>query len=311
MPNLSPSQETDQFLSDLSPKDKPWDVHRLQASKVSLNYSQVGMDKYSQRIEGCSKWLQFALHGLDDGSVSLKLFSAKFCRVRQCPVCQWRRSLMWLARFFRILPEFRADNPKVEFLFLTLTVKNCELSDLCETIASMQKAWNKLSQRKAYPAVASIRSLEVTKASDGLAHPHFHCLLAVPSSYFVGRLYLSQQKWTDLWKSCLKLDYVPIVDIRKVKILKDSDLDSAFRETLKYSVKPADLISDPDWLAELTKQMHKVRSVSVAGLFKKYLSEDEPEDLITEDSSDDSLGEADDKLTFGWRENYKRYLKVN
>lgn len=217
---------------------------------------------------------------------------------------------MWLARFFCILPQFRADNPKVEFLFLTLTVKNCELSDLRETIASMQKAWNKLSQRKCYPAVASIRSLEVTKAADGLAHPHFHCLLAVPSSYF-GQPYLSQQKWTDLWKSSLKVDYVPIVDIRKVKILKDSDLDSAFRETLKYSVKPSDLISDPDWLAELTKQMYKVRSVSVGGFFKKYLSEDEPEDLISEDSTDDSLGEADDKLTFGWRENYKRYLKVN
>jgi plasmid rolling circle replication initiator protein Rep len=209
-----------------------------------------------------------------------------------------------------ILPDFRRDNPKIEFLFLTLTVKNCELSDLRQTIASMHKAWQKLSQRKAYPAVASIRSLEVTKAADGLAHPHFHCLLAVPSSYF-GRSYLSQQKWTDLWKSCLKVDYTPIVDIRKVKILKDSDLDSAFRETLKYSVKPADLISDPDWLAELTKQMHKVRSVSVAGLFKEYLVEDEPDDLISEDSTDDSLGEAKETLTFGWREDFERYRKIH
>ena len=310
MPNLSPSQESDQFLSDLSPKDKPWDVHRLQADKVSFSYGQAGLEKYSHRIQDCSKWLQFAFHDSEHGQLTLKLFNARFCRVRLCPICQWRRSLMWLARFFRILPDFRRDNPKIEFLFLTLTVKNCELSDLRQTIASMQSAWNKLSRRKVYPAVASIRSLEVTKAADGLAHPHFHCLLAVPSSYF-GRSYLSQQKWTDLWKSCLKVDYTPIVDIRKVKILKDSDLDSAFRETLKYSVKPADLISDPDWLAELTKQMHKVRSVSVAGLFKEYLLEDEPDDLISEDSTDDSLGESKETLTFGWREDFERYRKID
>ncbi|WP_170869787.1 protein rep, partial [Shigella sonnei] len=25
----------------------------------------------------------------------LRLREAHFCRVRHCPVCQWRRSLMW------------------------------------------------------------------------------------------------------------------------------------------------------------------------------------------------------------------------
>jgi plasmid rolling circle replication initiator protein Rep len=310
LPTIPDFQENNQFLSDISPKDKPWDIHKLQATKVSFNYHQVGNDKYSQRVEDCSKWLQFCLYDLDDGSLTLKLFNAKFCRVRQCPICQWRRSLMWLARFFRILPEFKADNPKTEFLFLTLTVKNCKVEDLRETIASMQKGWKKLTERKCYPAIASIRSLEITRAADGLAHPHFHCLLAVPPSYF-GKAYLSQDKWTNLWRSCLKIDYTPIVDVRKVKILKDSDLDSAFRETLKYSIKPSDLISDPEFLGELTKQLHKVRAVSIGGLFRKYLSEEEPEDLISENNEDKLLEESQGELTFGWRENYNRYTKIN
>ncbi|NLP45959.1 MAG: protein rep [Epulopiscium sp.] len=30
----------------------------------------------------------------------------------------------------------------------------------------------------------------------------------------VTRYYLSQEKWTELWKSSLKVDYMPIVDVR-------------------------------------------------------------------------------------------------
>jgi plasmid rolling circle replication initiator protein Rep len=309
VPNLTPSDEDAIFLSDVSEKDKPWDVHRLQADKVGFSYGQVGLEKYSQRIKDCSRWLQFAFFGLDDGSTSLKLFNARFCRVRLCPVCQWRRSLMWLARFFKILPQFQADYPKVQFLFLTLTVKNCQVDDLRDTVISMQKAWQKLSQRKCYPAIASIRSLEVTRGKDGSAHPHFHCILAVTPAYF-GRAYLTQEKWTQLWKSCLKVDYKPIVHIQKINSNKKSTLDEAFRETLKYAVKPSDLLVDSDWLESLTKQLHKVRSISIGGIFKNYLADDEPEDLITENSGEDSSRELQADLTFGWRETYNRYLKI-
>lgn len=310
MPNLTSSDEDAIFLSDVSEKDKPWDIHRLQADKVGFSYRQAGLEKYSQRINDCSKWLQFAFYGLDDGSTSLKLFNARFCRVRLCPVCQWRRSLMWLARFFKILPQFQADHPRVQFLFLTLTVKNCQVDDLRETIVWMNKSWEKLTKRKCYPAIASIRSLEITRGQDGSAHPHFHCLLAVTPAYF-GRGYLTQEKWTDLWQSCLKVDYKPIVHIQKIKTDKQSSLDKAFRETLKYSVKPSDLVTDSDWLESLTKQLHKVRSIAIGGIFKSYLVDDEPDDLISEGADNDSLGEPQADLTFGWRENFKRYVKTD
>jgi hypothetical protein len=29
------------------------------------------------------------------------LSASRFCRVRTCPVCQWRRSLMWKAKAYQ------------------------------------------------------------------------------------------------------------------------------------------------------------------------------------------------------------------
>lgn len=295
-------------LSDLSTKDKPWDKHRAAADIVSQLYAEVGYDRYAKRTSECSQWLSFALlETLETGCLSLKLYSARFCRVRFCPVCQWRRSFMWRARFLEAMPAIVIDHLTARYLFLTLTVRNCPVNELRETIKLMNTAWNLLTKRKQFPAIGFVRSLEVTRGKDGSAHPHFHCLLMVTPNYF-SREYLSQAKWTELWKDCLKIDYTPIVNIKVVKS-QINNIEPALCETLKYSVKESDLVADKEWLKEITKQMHKVRAVSLGGVFKKYLSEDDPEDLIhpSEDSKEDLKNTP--KLIFDWSEIIKKYTK--
>ncbi|MGZ7278142.1 protein rep, partial [Streptococcus pyogenes] len=71
----------------------------------------------------------------------MRLRSAEFCRVRHCPVCQWRRSLMWQARFYQALPRIVADYPDSRWMFLTLTVRNCDIADLAETLTAMNAAF--------------------------------------------------------------------------------------------------------------------------------------------------------------------------
>lgn len=227
---------------------------------------------------------------------------------------------MWRARFFQSLPKLLEDYPNHKFLFLTLTVKNCPLEELRANLTWMNKSWEKLTKRKQFPAVGWVKAVEVTKAKDNQAHPHFHAILMVPSSYFQGKLYLSHRNWLELWKSCLRVDYEPWVNIKAVRPKfggseddKAKALDKiahALCETLKYSVKEADLISDPQWLGELTKQLHKTRAVAVGGLFKDYLSDKEPEDLINSGLEDDEVSESDPKFWFGWRERYKRYQSM-
>jgi plasmid rolling circle replication initiator protein Rep len=306
----------DQFyLTDVSPKDKPWDKHRFQADQVKALYRGTAFDRYAERIDNCSGLLEFSfLVNSETAEIGLKLKTARFCRVRHCPVCQWRRSLVWRARFFQALPRIRKEFPTARFLFLTLTVKTCELSELRSCLAHMNKSWERLTKRKQFPALGYLKSTEVTRSTNGTAHPHFHAILMVPQNYF-SRNYLSQEKWTELWREALRVDYTPVVNVKAVKPAKGSSEDQlgeqlakALCETLKYSVKPDDLVSDREWLLELTTQLHKTRAVAVGGVFKNFLTDEEPEDLIHIDENSDEPT-SDNSLWFGWREMLQRYLK--
>lgn len=224
---------------------------------------------------------------------------------------------MWIARFLKALPKITEDYPKARWIFLTLTVKNCAIADLRETITHMNSSWKRLAHRKEFPALGFARSTEVTKGKDGSAHPHFHVLMMVKESYFQGKYYLSQDDWTKLWKSCLQVEYTPVVNVQAVKPNKRFGNDAVRAgvvETFKYSVKPEDMFGtgtdeDRAWLLELTTQLHKTRAIALGGVIRNYLSENEPEDLLTEDG-DTELAEDTARLLFGWREKEIRYVKL-
>lgn len=297
-------------LSELSEKDKPWDKHRKNADTVANYYRGTEeYDQYSSRMDFCSQLLDFRMV-MDDEAVKLKLSNARFCRVRNCPVCQWRRSLMWKAKAFKILPQIVEKYPKHRWLFMTLTIKNCPIIELRKTLHWMNKSWQRFIQRKAFSAIGWLRSTEVTRGKDGSAHPHFHCLLLVSSSYFSGKGYLKQDDWVKMWRSSLRINYNPIMDIRVVK--KDKQPMSLIPEILKYCVKESDLVADRGWFLEFTKQIHKMKCVTTGGVLKEYLKslENEPEDLIGKDDQDDKQDD-DFHLYFNWKYKEKKYRLKN
>ena len=241
------------FLSDVLPKtkydkkDKSWDTHKIFCGHVSvpmLASEKLSHQKQGKRIAECSQTLEFGwvLVSTDTGEAKLRLKSARFCRVRHCPICQWRRALMWVSRFYDAFPRIYEAHPKMRYIMLTLTVRNCAISELRSTVTQMSQAWKRLTKRKDYPALGFVRSLEVTpeknlylnskgeksdKPKEGFqlvrkgrpdyCHPHFHILLAVPPSYFNGRSYLSKNAWAALWQDAMRLDYKPVCDVRIVK----------------------------------------------------------------------------------------------
>lgn len=307
------------YLSGLSEKDKPWDYHRAFADKVRDLYQETEFSAYAERIAICANLLEFALTSVDSGEQAFKLQAAWFCRVRHCPVCQWRRSLMWKARFIEALPSIAADYSTSRWIFLTLTIKNCSLFELRENLNHMNKAWKRLSERKIFPALGWVKSFEVTRnAKDGTAHPHFHVLMMVPSSYFKGKAYISQEKWRELWQHALRANYDPRVDVRAVKPKSSQtskeDLStallSAVKETLKYTVKGEELVADASWLLELTHQLHRTRAIALGGVLKNYLSEADPDqdDLIHGDEDPGDVSPDDPRWWFSWKEMVKRYM---
>lgn len=177
-------------------------------------------------------------------------------------------------RLFKALSLIERDYPKARWVLLTLTVRNCPITNLRDTLTLMNSAWQRLSQLKKFPAIGFFKSLEVTRGEDGSAHPHFHVLMLVNPSYFQGTQYISHKNWIMMWKKALRADYDPNLDVRAIKTDKDDvKRFEIISEIAKYTVKPRDLISNPEWLLEYTKQVHKTRAIAVGGVLKEYLSD--------------------------------------
>lgn len=323
------------YLTDLSRKDRIWDKRKAQADRYSALYIDTLYHEYSKRIGDCSNRLVFKIGLQDNNKKRLKLKTARFCRVARCPICQGRRALKWTAKTKQITPKILEDYPKSRYIMLSFTVENCELKDLRSQLSKMNKAWAKMVQRKEWKVQGWIRTTEVTRADDDKAHPHFHALLMVPSSYF-GSNYITQERWRELWKESLKVGYLPQVNVQAVKprkgVLEGSKIDSvvsATVEVIKYAVKPSDVLkencdqqipgqrvrmSNQDWLVELTNQLYKARLLSCGGVLKEYFKDlederqHEKEDLthlnetvLAEPYQDEAL------IPFDWKPEVKRY----
>jgi plasmid rolling circle replication initiator protein Rep len=312
----------DEYLSDVSPHHKPWDIHRAEADEVGGIYGASSVRRhlrYAERVGACAQVLEFARDPpADDQKQKLKLKTAWFCRVRHCPVCQWRRSLQWQARLYQALPHLLVDYPDTRFLFLTLTIRNCAVDALRYTLGVMARAWRRLIELWVWPAIGWIRAVEITRSKDSSAHPHYHSLLMVPPAYFADG-YLKQREWAELWRQCLRLTYTPVVDVRvikqsrkrswlKVNRVSIPQMWSIVTEILKYSVKPSDMMRDHAWFLAMSDQVLKTRAVAVGGVLKQYLREHAD---LTSEPGEDPPAEIAERLFFGWKQEVRRYRRVN
>ena len=100
----------------------------------------------------------------------------------------------------------------------------CELLknyDLNKTLTLLTQSFDRLFRRAKVKKnlLGYLRSVEVThNEDDNSYHPHIHVLMMVRPSFFQSKKdYITQKEWSDMWSQSLKVDYVPMVDIRIVK----------------------------------------------------------------------------------------------
>ena len=89
-----------------------------------------------------------------------------------------------------------------------------------------------------------------------------------------------------------------------------SGLRAAAAETLKYAVKPSDMVADPEWFLEMTRQLHKMRFVATGGVLKDVLRvEDESEEEMIQGDAEGEGADDGSRLAFSWRPGDKRYRR--
>lgn len=206
--------------------------------------------KRSYRMKECSRFLNYSICPDCNRSIAS---SATLCRDRVCPTCAWRLSAKQSVEMLQTL-SFINDIEEYEALFLTLTVQNCEVSQLEPTLDMMSKAWNRLlAKRKNREIIkGTARSVEITYNHKAKTfHPHYHIiLLTEKNKSSVGEL---NAYFNTEWKKATNVLYQPITDLRRIEntALAEYDTSEAERykgailETFKYTIKDDSLAEMP------------------------------------------------------------------
>ncbi|EAJ1601688.1 protein rep [Campylobacter coli] len=297
-------------------KDKDWRGRKVLSLKLADIFENLGYKKsLVERVQTCGDVLRFLRR--EDGS--LKLYQAYFCKNKFCPMCNWRRSMKYSYQTSRIVDEAIKQEPKGRFLFLTLTVKNTEGEALSSTINQLTKSFDRLFRRAKVKKnlLGYLRSVEVThNEDDNSYHPHIHVLMMVRPSFFQSKKdYITQKEWSDMWSQSLKVDYVPMVDIRTVKE-KGKGMRGAILETAKYPTKPIKLdIENKQVVDDLYNGLYRKRQLGFGGLFKtikKQLALDDVEtgDLVHTSDNAESISKGTEIIAI-WNANKQNYYLKN
>ena len=297
--NLETTTGTGEILKDYSftGKERPWKLHKqenLQLVKIYKTAREKNINLITDSrlfdLEHCADTLLFA----ENAEGKKKLKSANFCRLRLCPMCQWRRSLKMFGQVQTITDKILERDKSTRFLFATFTVKNVDAENLETCINILNNKFLYLVSRNKTFAPAKklkqnllgyLKAVEVTyNSKDKTYHPHLHVIFAVRNTFFSSsKYYMSKKEWISLWQQALGVDYKPQTDIRAIK----SGTAKAVAEVAKYPVKTAPILKlDDDEAVEvlktLTLSLNKKRFVSYGGIFKTVKQELKLADIETD-----------------------------
>lgn len=297
--NLEITIGTGEILQDYSStgKERPWKLHKKENLRLVELYKKARIkdinlisDSRLFDLEHCGDTLTF----LQNAEGKKKLKTANFCRVRLCPMCQWRRSLKMFSQVKKITDKILENDKSTRFIFGTFTIKNTDAENLEACINTLNKKFKYLVDQKKTFALAKklkqnllgyLKAVEVTyNSKDKTYHPHLHVIFAVKSTFFKNSSnYMSKKEWISLWQQALGVDYKPQTDIRAIK----SGTAKAVAEVAKYPVKTAPILSLNDdeaveVLKTLTLSLNKKRFVSYGGIFKTVKQELKLVDIETD-----------------------------
>ena len=318
--------ETGELLEDVSAtgRKRPWKEHKMGSIqladlfRVAKKYGQSISDSRLRALEECADELWF----LQDGEGKRRLKSANFCRVRVCPMCNWRRSLKLFSQVSAVADAILAEK-KARFIFVTLTIENVRGEVLRDTIDQLNKAFKYITDKHQTFAPAKklkenllgyMKAEEITYNADrDDFHPHIHAILEVRPSYFDSG-YIKQKDWTALWRSALGVDYDPLVDVRNIK----GGTAKAVAEVAKYPVKMDSIltIADKDKAAKALTHLYAAifrrRLVTFGGDFREYRRRLQLDDVengdLTHVETEEKTFNAVAQVLFKWRVGVGAYI---
>jgi len=326
-------------------RKRPWRPKKVRNLILADSFRRQGCDKRADRVKFCSFELEFYT-SRETGERRLK--SARFCRERLCPMCQWRRSLKVFSQVSKVMNVALQRHNELVPVFLTLTMRNCTGDELSAALDGIFQGWKNFCDHRKLRKILQgwFRALEVTYDGDktigkrrynkrrdeydrqGIKpgdpnpnhdtyHPHFHVILLVEEVYFTGKDYMQTEEWVRMWRFACKFDYDPICDIRKVRNRPGKAKNVG--DVAKYTLKDTEYLKNDNDLTDklvavLGGALRSRRLYAFGGLLKTIARELDVEELAEGDLvhiDDDAIRE--DVATviekFKWNMGLANYIK--
>ena len=295
------------FINQVREDEKESDLKEYAARKLAnmiiCNVYQKFDPAKAVRLYECWNYIKIAKH-VETGQK--KLIFATSCKVRLCPCCAWRRSRKYGIENSQMLTAINGN-----YIFLTVTVRNCDGKDLKKTLDELNTGWKRFYQRKKIKSVmlGSVRNVEITyNRRTKQFHPHMHIIMQVPASYY-GKLYIKKSEYDRIWQESIRADYIPICDVRKVKGKK------AVFEVSKYVAKLSDVLylkgeELEKVIQTLDEALHKRRIMSYTGTFRTWRREQKLKDDIENEAIDYELSDEWEVMAYRWIYGENRYVEA-
>jgi len=242
-----------------------WTDYKRIAQVIASSYSRSNNPKvlkWADKIQFCASNIAYAYEPTENNQFKKSIASVNLCKIRTCPICQWRRSLKLSITIGNKLNDVLKSDTNLSAWLVSFTIRNENVQYLKNNMKLMLKGWKKLTERKIFkPVVHWTRSLEVTAGTRNIVgdtHPHIHAILITDSSKLPSD-WAEKKKWVNEWADIMSLDYTPQVDIRPVH-----QLGGAIKEVLKYSVKPFAESAISGWLEKVALQIDGIRLLGVS-----------------------------------------------
>ena len=270
-------------------------------SKVFManRYRASGEEKIKRYLQ-CGKYLEI------NPETDL-IQKANFCKERLCPVCNYLKSCNNWRKIKLTIDEIKNREKDSQFIFMSLTVRNCKPEELKKTIDELLAGFRRLTNRKTWKKciLGTLRGLEITyNPEEDTFHPHIHILACVPNTYF-SENYITIEQLRKWWQESARLDYFVQVDIRKT-----TGDNEAIAEVAKYSIKTADVLKakSSDKRINAVQLLHLAtycrRLIATTGIFKNIMKELKLSDLDEIEQSEDIYKTG---IVLTWNEKTKEF----
>lgn len=237
-----------------------------------------GREDLADRLKKCAEEFY-----LDCICCSKQIRVERGCKKRWCPVCAPKVSANRLARAQRVANRFQWP------LAVTLTTTNLAQADDC--VARIKDVFAKFRETAFWKKTVAggIYGVEVTHKGRGF-HPHIHCLLDCewlaidtpkPSRGMSQRMVASlckraQNELAEVWGG--------YVQQSKASVYVQRAFGIALKETLKYSIKPAELLECKCKASEIIDLIDAGRTMARFGcahsMSKEFVGCDEETEVL-------------------------------